>query len=76
MRATAAAKTQTRRGPERVTFEDIETLVDHLYDMDATLCYDLGFAGGFQVPDDEEDRQHIVDDLEEAIAAINKEGAA
>ena len=56
-----------------MSFEDIETLVDHLYEMDATICYDLGFAGGFQIPDDEEDRQNIVDDLEEAIATLNRE---
>ena len=42
--------------------------------MDAILCYDLGFAGGFQVPDGEEDRQHIVEELEEAIATLNREG--
>ena len=50
----------------------IETLVELLYDIDARLCYDLGFAGGFQIPDDEEDRQHIADDLEEAIAHVKR----
>jgi type VI protein secretion system component VasF len=52
--------------------DTIETLVDLLYEMDARLCYDLGFAGGFQIPDDEEDRQDIADDLEEAIAHVKR----
>lgn len=56
-----------------VTFEDIETLVDRLYEIDSAVCHDLGFASGFYVPDTKEDRQDIVDDLHEAIANSLKE---
>ena len=52
-------------------FDKIERLVDRLYDKDPELCNALGYASGFQIPIDQDGREDLIADLEDALAYLH-----